>query len=109
MPDLKLPQPFCGVFNAVQPFFRKRTVHPDASTAIKAEVRRILGLDDDTVVMVNEIACCASECPDIETVIAVLRPGGASQPIRIASSIAAIKISTLEQIIVQQTAANPGN
>ncbi|MFF4762954.1 hypothetical protein [Streptomyces sp. NPDC001292] len=35
-------------------------------------MRALLGLDDDTAVMVRELACTEPGCPPLETVVAVL-------------------------------------
>ncbi|MYT30401.1 hypothetical protein GTY73_16585 [Streptomyces sp. SID8354] len=39
---------------------------------VKEAVRALLGLDDDTAVVVRELACTEPGCPPLETVIAVL-------------------------------------
>jgi hypothetical protein len=44
--------------------------------AVKETVRRLLGLDDDTAVVVRELACAEPGCPPLETVIAVLPADG---------------------------------
>ncbi|MEU6011946.1 hypothetical protein [Streptomyces sp. NPDC047453] len=35
-------------------------------------MRALLGLDDDTAVMVRQLACTEPDCPPLETVVAVL-------------------------------------
>ena len=42
---------------------------------LKIRIRRIFGLDDDDVVVVNEIACFDPTCADAATVIMIMRPG----------------------------------
>ena len=39
---------------------------------LKETVRTLLGLDDDTAVMVRQLACAEPGCPPLETVVAVL-------------------------------------
>ncbi|WP_030609344.1 hypothetical protein [Streptomyces sclerotialus] len=39
---------------------------------LKEAVRALLGLDDDTAVVIRELACTEPGCPPLETVIAVL-------------------------------------
>lgn len=39
---------------------------------LKETVRVLLGLDDDTAVMVRQLACTEPGCPPLETVVAVL-------------------------------------
>ncbi|OAH12849.1 hypothetical protein [Streptomyces jeddahensis] len=43
---------------------------------LKQTVRRLLDLDDDTTVMVRQLACTEPGCPPLETVIAVLPMSG---------------------------------
>jgi hypothetical protein len=39
-------------------------------------VRTLLGLDDDTAVMIRQLACTEPGCPPLETVVAVLPAEG---------------------------------
>lgn len=41
-------------------------------SGLKESVRRLLDLDDDTAVMISQLACTEPGCPPIETVVAVL-------------------------------------
>ncbi|WP_246096034.1 hypothetical protein [Streptomyces botrytidirepellens] len=43
---------------------------------MKQTIRRLLGLDDDTAVVVRQLACTEPGCPPLETVIAVLPMNG---------------------------------
>jgi hypothetical protein len=46
---------------------------------LKETVRTLLGLDDDTAVMVRQLACTEPGCPPVETVVAVLPMDGAAR------------------------------
>ena len=51
---------------------------PEVSARVKRWVREVMGLSEDEVVMVTELRCAEDDCPDVETVIAVLgEPGRA--------------------------------
>ncbi|MBX7553973.1 hypothetical protein K1Y78_39940 [Streptomyces sp. tea 10] len=39
---------------------------------LKESVRALLGLDDDTAVLIRQLACTEPGCPPLETVVAVL-------------------------------------
>ncbi|GHE15101.1 hypothetical protein [Streptomyces alanosinicus] len=39
---------------------------------LKETVRTLLGLDDDTAVMIRQLACTEPGCPPLETIVAVL-------------------------------------
>ncbi|QLH20659.1 hypothetical protein HYQ63_08545 [Streptomyces sp. Rer75] len=43
---------------------------------LRQTVRRLLGLDDDTAVVVRQLTCTEPGCPPVETVIAVLPLNG---------------------------------
>ncbi|MFJ8314119.1 MULTISPECIES: hypothetical protein [unclassified Streptomyces] len=43
---------------------------------LKEAVRRTLGLDEDTAVVIRQLACTEPGCPPLETVIAVLPMDG---------------------------------
>jgi hypothetical protein len=49
---------------------------PEVTSRIKGWVREVMGLTDDVVVMVTELRCSEDDCPDVETVIAVLGEPG---------------------------------
>ncbi|MBX9359672.1 hypothetical protein K4G64_00185 [Streptomyces sp. WAC04114] len=43
---------------------------------LKETVRTLLGLDEDTAVVIRELACTEPGCPPLETVVAVLPMDG---------------------------------
>lgn len=49
--------------------------YPEAVARLKSQTRALLGLADEVVVAVTELACREPGCPDIETVVAVLKAG----------------------------------
>lgn len=55
--------------------FQNRSNNSGRSAEIKAWTTEILALDEETTVMVTELACSEPGCPPLETIVAVLRPG----------------------------------
>ena len=49
---------------------------PEALARIKGWTREALALDEDVVVMVTELRCQEDDCPDVETIIAVMSGPG---------------------------------
>ncbi len=45
---------------------------PPQFPGLKQSVRRLLGIDEDTAVVIRQLACTEPGCPPLETVIAVL-------------------------------------
>lgn len=64
-----------------------RRALPEKSRQIKAWVRETYGLDDEVAVSITELACLEDDCPDIETVIGIMRPGVKIEIIRIHKAI----------------------
>ncbi|WP_292600043.1 nitrate reductase [Mesorhizobium sp.] len=72
------------------PLARRGFALPEKTRQIKVWVRRACGLDDDVVVSVTELACRKNGCPDIETVIGIMRPGEKIETIRVNKAIAEV-------------------
>lgn len=45
-------------------------------TAIKDQVRSLLELSEEDIVLIRQLACTEPGCPPLETVVAVLPPDG---------------------------------
>lgn len=83
--------------NRVANPFAPRRALPEKTRQIKAWVREVSGLDDTVVVSITELACRDEDCPDIETVIGIMRPGEKIETIRIHKAIAEVDYSDLAQ------------
>ncbi|WP_394886209.1 nitrate reductase [Mesorhizobium sp. AaZ16] len=70
--------------------FAPRRALPESTRQIKAWVRELHYLDDEVVVSITELACRDDDCPDIETVIGIMRPGKKIETIPIHRAIAEI-------------------
>ena len=60
-----------------------RRALPEKTRQIKAWVRELHGLDDNVVVSITELTCRDGGCPDIETVIGIMRPGQKIETVRV--------------------------
>lgn len=72
-----------------------RRALPEKSRQIKAWVREIYELNDDVVVSITELACREDDCPDIETVIGIMRPGVRVETIRIHKAIPDVELEDI--------------
>jgi hypothetical protein len=72
----------------------------EAVAAIKASVLRLLALPPRSSVTVSEILCPDPGCPDLETVILVMRPGQKTQAFKIRLPIPAVTEQDLEEALV---------
>jgi len=73
-----------GLANPLAP----RRSLPEKTQAIKAWVRQLYGLGDGVVVAITELACRDENCPDVETVVGIMRQGAPIETIRFHKAIA---------------------
>lgn len=78
-----------GVNPLANPFAPRRAL-PEKTRQIKAWVRALRGLDETVVVSVTELACRDEGCPDIETVIGIMRPGETIETVRVHRPVAEV-------------------
>lgn len=81
----------------VNPFARKGPGVGDSAARIKEWVRKCLTLPDDIVVSVNQISCREVGCPDLETVIGILRSGAPVQIMRVLRPIVDVTEHDVEE------------
>jgi hypothetical protein len=62
-----------GFFNPLSR--RPKAGYSDATARLQAATRALLDLSDDVVISITELACREPGCPDLETVVAVMRAG----------------------------------
>jgi hypothetical protein len=85
------------MMNRVSNPFAPRRAVPEKTRQIKVWVRELHGLDDTVVVSITELACRDKDCPDIETVIGIMRPGEKIETIRIHKAISEVDRCDLAQ------------
>lgn len=69
---------------------------PEKTRQIKMWLRKAYALDDSVVLSVTELSCREDGCPDIETVIGIMRPGEKIETIRVHKAIAEIGPNDLQ-------------
>jgi hypothetical protein len=72
--------------------------HTERANEIKAQVASQLGLPEDAIVMVTELACLEEGCPPIETVIAVFQPAMEKLQFKVHRAIADITTQDIQEI-----------
>ena len=53
----------------------RKAGYPQAVQELKLQTQRLLDLPDDVAISVTELSCQEPGCPDVETVVAILREG----------------------------------
>jgi hypothetical protein len=80
-------------------WLRERRIHKSDQAPllaqIKSRIRVSFALDEADTVVVNEIACPDPGCPDLETVILIMRPGRKTQAVKIAGPLSQVSDSDL--------------
>ncbi|AWN41677.1 hypothetical protein [Methylobacterium durans] len=69
---------------------------------LKAEVAAALGLDAADALTINAIACPDPGCPDIETVVLVMRAGEPTRAFRIRRPMEAVEAADIAQVVVEE-------
>jgi hypothetical protein len=72
-------------------FSRKERADSPALAQIKAWVRELSGVSEETVISANEIVCADPSCPGAETIILVMEPGRATRALKV--SLAAEEVT----------------
>ena len=87
-----------GFINPLAP----RTNRLQAKSAeIKAWVRQLVSLPQDTPVSVVELACRDDGCPDIETVVGILEAGKLIRTIRVHMAMADVTYDAIAEVVDQ--------
>lgn len=81
-------------------FGGQRTISMDQADRIKAWVRAVFHLNDETTIMVTELACREPGCPPIETVIALLKGPGDTRQYKIHKTADEIDVADIEALAV---------
>jgi len=71
-------------------FAKKPTHDPVVVRRLKEWTIELLGLDDSVPVMVTELRCTEDDCPDVETVIAILDKPGNPRTIKVFKPLAEV-------------------
>ena len=74
----------------------QKSGYPQAVQELKQQTRRLLDLPDDATVSISELTCRDPGCPDVETVVAVLREGQKPAIARIHKSILEVRLDELK-------------
>ena len=80
----------------------------EATTRLKSETRRLLHLDDEVIVSVNELSCPEFGCPDIETIVAVLIAGERPRVARIGKRVLDVTTADLTAGFITAQSSDSG-
>jgi hypothetical protein len=75
----------------------------EAVARIKGWVREVMDLADDVVVMVTELRCAEDDCPDVETVLAVLGEPGKARKHKLLKPMAEVTLDDVMSLAARGT------
>ncbi len=78
------------------------------ATRLKAEIATALVLGPGDALSVNEIACADPGCPDMETIVLVMRAGEPTRALRIRRTLDAVEPSDIAALAEEERAGRPG-
>ncbi|MCJ2013699.1 hypothetical protein [Methylobacterium sp. J-076] len=88
--------------------WRARSAERAALAArLKGEIAPALGLGPDDALSVNEIACADPGCPDMETVVLVMRAGRPTRALRIRKAMEAVEAADIAALVADERAPPP--
>ncbi|WP_063627827.1 hypothetical protein [Bradyrhizobium sp. WSM3983] len=70
--------------------------YPQAVQQLKLQTQKLLGLSDEVTISVSELTCREPGCPDVETIVAILREGEKPTIARIHKSILDVTLDELK-------------
>jgi len=80
---------------------------PETLKALKAEARRFFAAADDATISIMELDCADTDCPGIETVIALLDSGQRPRVVRFRKPVAKIGPADFQTIVEPGDRAEP--
>lgn len=90
--------------------WRARSAERSAlAVRLKGEIAPSLGLGPDDALSVNEIACADPGCPDMETIVLVMRAGQPTRALRIRKPMEAVDAADIAALAEEErNPAPPG-
>jgi hypothetical protein len=83
-------------------FGEKPSHDPAVIDRLKSWAREMLALDETVRVMVTELRCGETDCPDVETVIALLDVPGQARKLKVSKPLAEVTRDDLLVALKQQ-------
>ncbi len=85
--------------------WRARSAERMATGArLKATLTEALGLGQGDALSVNEIACADPGCPDMETIVLVMRTGEPTRALRIRTTMEAVTADQIAALVAEERA-----
>jgi hypothetical protein len=85
--------------------WRARSAERAAIAArLKRDLIAALGLGEADALAVNEIACADPGCPDMETIVLVMRAGAPTRALRIRRTLEAVDADDIEALVAEDLA-----
>ncbi|MDP4021866.1 hypothetical protein Q8W71_04440 [Methylobacterium sp. NEAU 140] len=88
--------------------WRARSVErASLSARLKAELTAALALGEGDALAVNEIACADPGCPDMETIVLVMRAGEPTRALRVRRPMEGVDAEAIAALAEEERAGRP--
>ena len=77
----------------------------EIAARLKRDLTLALALSADDALAVNEIACADPECPDMETIVLVMRAGQPTRALRVRRSMDAVEADDIAALAAEDRLA----
>jgi len=84
-------------------FAPKSATNAEAAARVKGWVRDVMGFPEDTTITVIELRCREDDCPDVETVIAVLGEPGKARKHKVVKPLADVTFDDILSLAARGT------
>ena len=78
----------------------------EIAARLKRDLIAALGLTEADALAVNEIACADPGCPDMETIVLVMRAGAPTRALRIRRPMDAVDAQDVAELVAQDRAGD---
>ncbi len=88
-------------FVSLKALRQRSAAQAEMRAALKVQLLEALGLGAGDAVTVNEIACADPGCPDMETIVLLMRSGEPTRAFRVRKAIDAIQADAVLALIAE--------
>ncbi|SDN15529.1 hypothetical protein SAMN05216360_10682 [Methylobacterium phyllostachyos] len=79
----------------------------ETAARLKQALRAALDLDEADTLAVNEMACADPGCPDMETIVLVMRVGAPTRALRIRRPMEAVDAADIATLVAEDRDSGP--
>ena len=94
-------------FVSLKAWRARSTERAEIAARLKRELAQALGLGGADALAVNEIACADPGCPDMETIVLVMRAGEPTRGLRVRKPLDAVGAEEIAALVAEDRLSAP--